>query len=125
MSKSRILDIIGLTLAVSQLSAAGKSAQEIQNYFECEMLLAATKPTSETAPTPKPASRKRRKNLKEGILKFLATQGKKGAHVKIIADTLGTQPANITAWIYSTGKKVKALKKVKPATYAYSGGVVK
>jgi len=121
MSKSRILDFIGLTLAVGRLSAAGKSAQEIQNYFECEQLLSeggasATKPTAA-----KPSRRKRRKNLKEGILRFLATQGKKGAHVKVIADKLGTKPANITAWIFSTGKKVKGLKKVKPATYALLG----
>ena len=114
MSKSSKTEIEGLTLAITRLSAAGKSAQEIQNYFECEMLLSGTQPSSR-----KPARRKRRKNLKEAILKFLATQGKRGAHVKVIADKLGTKPANITAWIFSTGKKVKGLKKVKPATYAY------
>ena len=121
MSKSRILDFIGLTLAVGRLSAAGKSAQEIQTYFECEMLLAGTKPSSEKTTVTKPSRRKRRKNLKEGILNFLSSQGKKGAHVKVIADKLGTKPVNITAWVFSTGKKVKGLKKVKPATYAYLG----
>jgi len=106
----------GLTLAITRLSAAGKSPREIQNYFECELLLSEIKPSPE-----KPARRKPRKNLKAGILKFLAAQGKKGAHVKVIADAVGTKPVNITAWIFSTGKKVKELKKVKPATYAYVG----
>ena len=101
----------GLILAITRLSAAGKSAQDIHNYFECEMLLSEAKP----------ARRKRAKNLKEGILKFLSSQGNKGAHVKLIADKLGTKPVNITAWIFSTGKKVKGLKRVKPATYAYLG----
>lgn len=119
MSKSSQLEIQGLTLAITRLSAAGKSAQDIQNYLECEQLL------SEGGPSPtssaKPTRRKRRKNLKEAILKFLATQGKKGAHVKVIAEKVGSKPVNITAWIFSTGKKVKGLKKVKPATYAYVG----
>ena len=118
MSKSSKSQIQGLTLAVTRLSAAGKSAQEIQTYFECEQILAGTKPSPEKATATKPARRKRRKNLKGAILKFLAAQGKKGAHVKVIADKLGTKPKNITAWIFSTGKKVKGLKKVKPATYA-------
>ena len=116
MSNLSKTEIEGLTLAITRLSAAGKSAKDIQNYFECEMLLSGTKPS-----TKKPARRKRRKNLKGAILKFLAAQGKKGAHVKVIADAVRSKPANITAWIFSTGKKVKGLKKVKPATYAYAG----
>lgn len=118
MSKSRILDIIGLTLAVGRLSAAGKSAQEILNYFECEQLLAGTKTSSEKTTVTKPTRKRRRKNRTLAILQFLNSQGKKGAHVKAIADAVGTKPANITAWIYSSGKQVKELKKVKPATYA-------
>ena len=117
MNKTQKSEIEGLTLAITRLNAAGKTAQEIQNYFECEMLLSGPEPSSK-----KPARRKRRKNLKEGILKFLTAQGKKGAHVKAIADKVGSKPNNITAWIFSTGKKVKGLKKVKPATYAYVGG---
>jgi hypothetical protein len=116
MRETRTVEIKGLTLAITRLSAAGKSSQEIQNYLECEMLLSEIKPLFE-----KPARRKRRKNLKEGILNFLASKGKKGAHVKAIADAVGSKAVNITAWIFSTGKKVKGLKKVKPATYAYAG----
>jgi len=115
MSEIRKGEIEGLTLAITRLSAAGKSAKDIQNYFECKMLLSGREPSSG-----KPARRKRRKNLKEGILKFLAAQGKKGAHVKAIADAVGSKPLNITTWMSTTGKKVKGLKKVKPATYAYA-----
>jgi len=86
------------------------------------MLVSEIVPSLEKLTAAKPTKRKCRKNLKEGILKFLTAQGKKGAHVKAIADRLGTKPANITAWIFSTGKKVKGLKKVKSATYAYVGG---
>jgi hypothetical protein len=121
MRKIPKIEMEGLTLAITRLSAAGKSPREIQNYFECELLLSEIKPSSGKPPLPRPAKRKRRKNLKEGILHFLAAQGEKGAHVKAIANALRSKPANITAWIFSTGKKVKGLKKVKPATYAYVG----
>jgi hypothetical protein len=51
-----------------------------------------------------------------GILKFLATKGKKGSHIKDIASHVGTKPANVTAWTYTTGKS--KVKRVKPATFA-------
>jgi hypothetical protein len=121
MSKLSTTEIEGLTLAITRLSAAGKSSQDIQNYLECELLVSEIVPSSKKPTSAKPARRKRRKNLKKGILKFLAAQGKKGAHVKVIADAVRSKPAKITAWIFSTGKKVKGLKKVKPATYAYVG----
>ena len=54
--------------------------------------------------------------LGNDILKFLSTKGKEGAHVKAIASHLGTKPANVTAWAYTTGK-TKVIK-VKPATFA-------
>ena len=118
LSKS---EIEGLTLAITRLSAAGKSSQDILNYLECELLVSEIVPSSKKPTSAKPVRRKRRKNLKAGILKFLAAQGKNGAHVKVIADKLGTKPKNITIWMYTTGNKVKGLKKVKPATYAYVG----
>jgi hypothetical protein len=115
-AKSRKAEFEGLTLAIMRLSAAGKSSRALISYLECETLLSGTRPASA-----KPVRRKRRKKLKESILKFLAAQGGKGAHVKAIAQNVGSKPANITAWIFSTGKQVKGLKKVKPATYAYAG----
>jgi hypothetical protein len=58
----------------------------------------------------------KRGQLGESILKFLSVKGKAGAHIKDIAAHLGTKPANVTAWFYSTGKS--KTKKVKPATFA-------
>ena len=69
----------------------------------------------------KPASKRGRKPGKRGalgqnILKFLSTKGKEGAHVKDIAVQVGTKPANVTAWTYTTGKT--KVKRVRPATFA-------
>ena len=69
----------------------------------------------------KPASKRGRKSAKrgalgKGILKFLSTKGKDGAHVKDIAAHVGSLPANVTAWTYTTGKS--KVKRVKPATFA-------
>ena len=71
--------------------------------------------------TEKPVAKKGRKGKKRGnltaaILKYLSTKGKEGAHVKDIAAHVGTKPANVTAWTYTTGKS--KVKKVKPATFA-------
>lgn len=67
------------------------------------------------------ASKQRRKRGKHGalgksILKFLSSKGKEGAHIKDIASHVGTKPANVTAWTYTTGKN--KVKRVKPATFA-------
>ena len=69
----------------------------------------------------KPTSKRGRKPgkrgaLGQGILKFLSTKGKEGAHIKDIAAQVGTKPANVTAWTYTTGKT--KVKRVKPATFA-------
>jgi hypothetical protein len=69
----------------------------------------------------KPGSKRGRKPGKraaigDNILKFLSSRGKEGAHVKDIGAHVGAKSANVTAWIYSTGKA--KVKKVKPATFA-------
>lgn len=76
---------------------------------------------SSTAVQAKSAGKQRRKSGKRGalgvgILKFLSSKGKEGAHVSDIASHLGTKPANVTAWAYTTGQT--KVKKVKPATFA-------
>ena len=131
MSKTRIIEIEGLTLAITKLSAAGKSAKAIHNYFECEQLLAG-----ETFPLNKAvgakrgrkkagAKAKRKRTVKgaigEFILKLLSKKGDEGAHVKEIAKALKSKPANVVAWFYGTGKKIKGIRRVKPNTFAYKG----
>jgi|SRR5580658_5379919 hypothetical protein len=65
--------------------------------------------------------RSARGTIGEFILKLLSKKGDEGAHVNEIAKALKNKPANITAWFYGTGKKVKGIKKVKPNTFAYKG----
>jgi phage gp16-like protein len=73
----------------------------------------------------KKATGKRRGKLGDKIIKYLATQdGKKGAHVTAIAAAVKAKVPNITAWFYTTGKKLikaKSIKKTAPATFAFVG----
>ena len=77
-------------------------------------------PPSELKNAQPTVKRKRRSGkrgaLGAGIIDFLSAKGKAGAHVKDIAVALGSKPANVTAWTYTTGKN--KVKKVKPATFA-------
>ena len=131
MSKTRIIEIEGLTLAITRLSAAGKSAKDIHNYLECERLLAGgvgslNKPVGAKRGPKKAGAKAKGKRKAKGaigkfILKLLSKKGKAGAHVKEIAKALKSKPANVVAWFYGTGKKVKGIRKVKPNTFAYNG----
>ena len=97
---------------------------EIQKHTDKPAVRRGRKPGSKNAKAVKPAkapkkAKGKRGALGEGILKFLSTKGKGGAHVKDIAAHLGSKPANVTAYFYSTGKS--KVKKVKPATFALKG----
>ena len=60
------------------------------------------------------------KRLKEPLLKALAAAGSSGIKVKDLAATLKVKPGNIFSWFYTTGKKIKGIKKVGEAKYAYT-----
>ena len=64
------------------------------------------------------AGRKRGKRLKEPLLKALSAAGASGMTVKDLAVQLKVKPGNIFSWFYTTGKKVKGIKKVGEAKYA-------
>ncbi len=69
----------------------------------------------------KPAkTRKRGKRLKGSLLKALETAGAAGITVKELSAKLNVKPGNIFSWFYTTGKKVKGIKKVGEAKYSYS-----
>jgi hypothetical protein len=69
----------------------------------------------------KPAkTRKRSKRLKGSLLKALEAAGSTGITVKELAAKLNVKPGNIFSWFYTTGKKVKGIKKVGEAKYSYS-----
>ena len=61
------------------------------------------------------------KRLKEPLLKALAAAGSSGIKVKDLAVALKVKPGNIFSWFYTTGKKIKGIKKVGEAKYAYNG----
>ena len=59
--------------------------------------------------------------LKEPLLKALKAAGSSGITVKDLAAKLKVKPGNIFSWFYTTGKKIKEIKKVGEARYAISG----
>jgi len=61
------------------------------------------------------------KRLKEPLLKALSAAGASGIKVKDLATQLKVKPGNIFSWFYTTGKKIKGIKKVGEARYAYNG----
>jgi hypothetical protein len=66
-----------------------------------------------------PKSSRRRVRLKDGLLAKLQPAGKEGMAVQDLAASLRVKPASVSIWFYTTGKKVKGIKKVGRARYAY------
>jgi hypothetical protein len=76
---------------------------------------------SASAIAAKPAkTRKRGKRLKGSLLKALEAAGSTGITVKELSAKLNVKPGNIFSWFYTTGKKIKGIKKVGEAKYSYS-----
>jgi hypothetical protein len=67
-----------------------------------------------------PMRGRRRASLKDSILKALEAAGKAGSSVKELAANLKANPGSVAVWFYTTGKKVKGLKKIGPGKYSYS-----
>jgi hypothetical protein len=125
MAKSSFIDIKGLTKRISQLKEELAHLLHLESYVKGTGKKrgrpAKVSASGEVVNNGKPAAARKTKSKKRGalggkILKYLATKGKEGAHVKDIANHVGSKPANITAWAYSTGKN--KVKRTKPATYA-------
>jgi hypothetical protein len=66
-----------------------------------------------------PRRGRRRAALKVGLLKTLQAAGKDGLSVKELAASLKAKPASVSVWFYTTGKKIKGIKKVGKARFAY------
>ena len=75
---------------------------------------------SSPSKTPKRRRRRRRAVLKDGLLTKLQAAGKAGLTVKELAASLGAKPASVSVWFYTTGKKIKGIKKVGIARFAYN-----
>jgi hypothetical protein len=75
----------------------------------------------EPAPIPKPKKARKgtaRGKLKEAILRELNAAGKAGITIKELAVKTGAKTARLYSWFYSTGKKMKTIKKIGEAKYA-------
>ena len=59
--------------------------------------------------------------MKAAIIELLTAAGASGLTVKEIASKLKAKPGNVHVWFSSTGKTVKEIKKIAPATYAWVG----
>jgi hypothetical protein len=57
--------------------------------------------------------------MKDGLLKALQAAGKEGLSVKELAASIKAKSASVSVWFYTTGKKVKGLKKLGAGRYAY------
>jgi hypothetical protein len=63
--------------------------------------------------------RRRHGGLKDALLKKLHAAGKNGLTVKELAVSLNAKPTSVSTWFYTTGKKIKGIKKVGKARFAY------
>ena len=78
-------------------------------------------PTNERPPAKKRGPRRRRHAaLKDALLKKLLAAGKAGLTVKELAASLNAKAASVSVWFYTTGKKIKGIKKVGKARFAYA-----
>jgi hypothetical protein len=80
---------------------------------------AAAKKTSAKSAKSGGGTRRKRGALKEQIIGFVKSAGKSGITVKEIAAKLGGKPDRIHVWFNATGKNVKQIKRIRPATYAW------
>jgi len=92
---------------------------KIQNSIEA---LAAGSPSKKRGVTVRAKKRTARRGgkLKERLLKALEAAGKGGLTVKDLAANLKANLASVSVWFYTTGKKIKGIKKIGPAHYAYT-----
>jgi hypothetical protein len=93
--------------------------EKIQSSIEALATGSPSKAGRMTAGTTKRTTR-RGKKLKERLLKALEAAGKEGMSVKALAVLLKAKPTSVAVWFYTTGKKIKGLKKIGRAHYAYS-----
>ena len=57
----------------------------------------------------------------EKIVEMIKSAGKSGVTVKELAAKLGVNYNRVFTWFYSTGKKIKDIKKVGPGKYQWVG----
>ena len=115
LTSAQLHQVIELVKEKEALQA--KLAQVERSLVDLE----SGKVTKDEAPTKRrgPRRGRRRAALKDGLLKALQAAGKDGLSVKELAASLKAKPASVSVWFYTTGKKIKGIKKVGKARFAY------
>jgi hypothetical protein len=57
--------------------------------------------------------------LKSRIIDALKSAGTAGMHIKEVAAKVKNKPGNIRTWFFTTGKKIRNIKKAGPARYRW------
>ena len=104
---------------ITEKEAIHAKLVKIQNSIEALAAGPASKEGPVAVPTRKRSTRRRGK-LKERLLKTLDEAGAEGLTVKDLAAKLKAKPTSVSIWFYTTGKKIKGIKKVGRARFAYS-----
>ncbi len=92
---------------------------ELASFWNGETPLKAETPKGKALKT---VMRAKRGDTKDKIIAVLQSAGSEGLHIKDISAKSGVKLQTLHVWFYSTGKKIKEIRKVAPATYAWNGG---
>ena len=104
---------------ITEKEAIQAKLVKIQTSIEALAAGSASKESPVAVPTGKRSTRRRGK-LKDRLLKELDAAGTEGLTVKDLAAKLKAKPTSVSVWFYTTGKKIKGIKKVGRARFAYS-----
>ena len=104
---------------ITEKEAIQAKLVKIDNSIEALAGGSAPKESPVAVPTRKRSTRRRGK-LKERLLAALDAAGAEGLTVKDLAAKLKAKPTSVSVWFYTTGKKIKGIKKVGRARFAYS-----
>ena len=115
--------------AKAKISAAQKERWAKKNGVQKAeakpaILVATVKEVPPVKFTVKPAKKGKAKGgkpavTKEGMIELLKNAGKQGITVKDVASKLGVKSQRMYVWFSGPGKKVKQIKKIAPAKYAW------
>lgn len=109
---------------MSQIQEVDRDIVRLESKFGVPLAedgrASVTVSTKSPKATRKTGGRRRRGALREGIIGALRAAGKTGTNIRQLSEKLRVPPANLYVWFNSTGKKVRGLKKIGPATYRLS-----
>ena len=69
------------------------------------------------AASKKRSPRSKKGSIREGVNNVLKNAGKAGMHISKIAEGMGGNLGSLRQWFATSGKKIKNIKRVGPATY--------